>query len=173
MSMGQCGGGDSRCPRAFLKLLRLVVALFGVALGWTTPADSRAQVNVVFEVADSATPTENKDVNRAFILPAQPPEVTEAIEDFVRYRMKETWEKAFKALEKVTSAAPKGLVARPDGILVPSRLLVKQALAELPPAGKNAYRIFHDAEAKNLLALRHARGDFLNPLADRVAAGGP
>src|SRR4029079_12684912 len=103
-----------------------------------TPLRSFAQV-IAAPVDISATETENKDVNRAFILPAQPPEVTEAIEDFARYRKKETWEKAFKALDKVAAAAPKGLVARPDGILVPSRLLVKQALAELPPAGKNAY----------------------------------
>src|SRR6185295_16307292 len=37
------------------------------------------------------------------------------------------------------------------GIMLPSRLIAREALLELPPAGQDAYRIFFDAEAKKLL----------------------
>ncbi len=42
---------------------------------------------------------------------------------------------------------PAAFIDRGDGVLVPSRLLVRGLLAGLPSAGKTAYRLFYDAQA--------------------------
>ena len=85
-----------------------------------------------------------------FMLPVQPTEIGEAIEDFRRFAGRKQWEKAFKHLEKVFSATSNGLVLTDSGIMLPSRLIARAALLELPPAGQDAYRLFFDAEAKKL-----------------------
>ena len=86
-----------------------------------------------------------------FILPTQPTEIGEAIEDFRRFAGRKQWEKAFKHLQKVFDATSTGLVLTDSGIMLPSRLIAREALLELPPAGQDAYRIFFDAKAKKLL----------------------
>lgn len=97
---------------------------------------------------------DSTDVNSSaspFVLPAQPQEVNEALEDFRRYAKRGTWEKAFKSLQTMVSKANEGLIARRDGMAVPAPVLWRSLLAELPGDGKKAYRLFHDAEAKALL----------------------
>lgn len=86
-----------------------------------------------------------------FMLPVQPTEIGEAIEDFRRFAGRKQWEKAFKHLEKVFNATSNGLVLTDNGIMLPSRLVAREALLELPPAGHDAYKLFFDAEAKKLL----------------------
>src|SRR6516164_3937121 len=86
-----------------------------------------------------------------FLLPAQPTEIGEAMEDFRRFAGRKQWEKAFKHLEKVFNATANGLVLTADGIMLPSRMIAREALLELPTAGQDAYRLFFDAEAKKLL----------------------
>jgi outer membrane protein assembly factor BamB len=85
-----------------------------------------------------------------FMLPVQPTEIGEAIEDFRRFAGRKQWEKAFKHLEKVFNATSSGLVLTDNGIMLPSRLVAREALLELPPAGHDAYKLFFDAEAKKL-----------------------
>ena len=104
------------------------------------------------QMGGAATDSSSDQQSRAFSMPVQPTEVTEALEDFARYRDKGTWERAFKALQKVIDAGAVGLMSRKDGLNVPTPFLIRQLLADLPPDGKNAYRLFHDAEAKSLLA---------------------
>lgn len=87
---------------------------------------------------------------RPFTLPAQKNDVAESLADFHRLAEKGTWERAFKALEKVQAADPNALTPSTDGLFMPTRLVVRQALAELSPAGKQAYHLFHDADAKAL-----------------------
>ncbi|MGE5191451.1 MAG: PQQ-binding-like beta-propeller repeat protein [Deltaproteobacteria bacterium] len=94
--------------------------------------------------------TENKG-QHPFLLPAQPTEIGEAMEDFRRFAGRKQWEKAFKHLEKVFNATSNGLVLTADGIMLPSRMIAREALLELPPAGQDAYRLFFDAEARKLL----------------------
>jgi outer membrane protein assembly factor BamB len=89
---------------------------------------------------------------KAFALPAQRAEVSEALEDFKRYRERRTWERAFKALEQLADPANTGLLQRPDGFYVPPSAMMRYLLADLPPEGKDAYRLFHDATARALLA---------------------
>lgn len=85
-----------------------------------------------------------------FMLPVQPTEIAEAMEDFRRFSGRKQWEKAFKQLEKVFNSTSNGLVLTDNGILLPSRLVAREALLELPPAGHDAYKLFFDAEAKKL-----------------------
>ena len=100
--------------------------------------------------ADDAE-AEKNPTQHPFLLPAQPTEIGEAMEDFRRFAGRKQWEKAFKHLEKVFAATSNGLVLTGNGIMLPSRLIAREALLELPPAGQDAYRLFFDAEAKKLL----------------------
>ncbi len=86
----------------------------------------------------------------SFSLPTQSTEVKEALEEFERLVKHEAWEKAFKALDTITSKTASGYIDRSDGVLVPSRMLVRNLLGTLPTAGKNAYRVFYDSQATAL-----------------------
>ena len=110
-----------------------------------------ANVNAQALVAGDDKSEEDKSNQPPFLLPAQPPEITEAMEDFRRFVGRKQWEKAFKHLEKVFSSTSDGLVLTADGIMLPSRMIAREALLELPAPGQDAYRLFCDAEAKKLL----------------------
>lgn len=75
----------------------------------------------------------------------------DALEDFARYRDKEAWELAFRSLETLGEAKREGMVPAGSGFFVPSRQRVMQALTSLPPEGKQAFRLFYDAKARQLL----------------------
>ena len=92
----------------------------------------------------------NNPVQAPFLLPAQPTEVGEAMEDFRRFAGRKQWEKAFKHLEKIFSATSEGLVLTGEGVMLPSRMIAREALLELPVSGQDAYRLFFDPEAKKL-----------------------
>ncbi len=89
--------------------------------------------------------------------------VSDAFEDFERYRDKKAWEKAFGAIAKVSegsgealvpdsnSSGTRRLVPDKDGFLVPTELKVRAELLSLPPEGREAYRLFNDAKAAQLL----------------------
>jgi outer membrane protein assembly factor BamB len=112
-------------------------------------SDSHCAAAVELDVQVAQTDNANEP-KRPFTLPAQKNDIAESLADFRRYVQKATWERAFKALEKVQAADPNALTASSDGLYMPTRLVIRQALAELPPAGKQAYRLFHDADAKTL-----------------------
>jgi outer membrane protein assembly factor BamB len=76
--------------------------------------------------------------------------VVDAFEDFDRYRDKKAWEKAFTALAKIEEK-PGRLVPDKDGFFIPTELKVRAELLSLPPDGREAYRLFNDAKAKQLL----------------------
>jgi len=123
-----------------------LAAWLACALGWTSIA--AAQVVMVASPYGGANPNDPK---RPFNLPAQKTEISEALAEFHRLSERGAWERAFKELEKVQQAPPSALAPRSDGMWMPTRRLIRQALAELPPGGKQAYRLFHDADAKVLL----------------------
>ena len=83
-----------------------------------------------------------------FSVRKEDPKVSDALEDFRRHSQKKVWELAFKALASVVEKDPKGMVAAGDGVMVPTRRRVWQALATLPADGREAYRLFNDAVAK-------------------------
>src|SRR5438093_9661980 len=102
-------GGRAR--RVFIKCLGCSLALSACA---TT---ARAQV-VVAAPAAAAEEANPNDPKLPFHLPSQSSEVKEALADFHRYAKKATWERAFKALEKVQAGPPNALTPRDDGLLM-------------------------------------------------------
>src|SRR5690242_11214558 len=75
----------------------------------------------------------------------------DALEDFARYRDKKAWELAFRSLETLGEAKRDGMVPAGNGFFVPSRQRVLASLTSLPPEGKQAFRLFYDAKARQLL----------------------
>lgn len=139
---------DCRTPATRAGATLLLVALISFARS----APARAQIMIAAPVAVQAGENNDEEKKkRPFTLPAQKSEVTEALAEFRRLSEKGTWERAFKELEKVQQADANALTPGDEGLYIPTRLVVRQALAELPAAGKQAYRLFHDAEAKALL----------------------
>lgn len=114
-----------------------------------SPAAAQAQAFAGYS-ADGSVDSDN--AAHPFVLPGQSTEVNESLEDLARHIEKARWELAFKSLDKVLESGSQGLVARADGVMVPMDVMVRQMLAGLPPAGKQAYQLFHDAQAKALLA---------------------
>lgn len=109
------------------------------------------EAQVVRFVANGGFRPGNEKVTTAFTLPTQPTDVKDALDEFQRMAKHEQWEKAFKALETIAEKGGTGFIDRGDGILVPGRLVVRRLVAELPAAGKSAYRVFYDAQAEALL----------------------
>jgi outer membrane protein assembly factor BamB len=136
--------------RTFLCAAAWVLTILAAA----NPSAKAQQFTAVF---GEATPVSATDPQQPFILPTQPAPILEALEEFDQHANKGRWEQAFTSLEKVVASTSPGLVARSDGVLLPTNILLRQALADLPPAGKEAYRLFHDAEAKALFD--NAQGD--------------
>jgi outer membrane protein assembly factor BamB len=127
------------------RLIAIVCCIVAAA------ATNTAYAQVILAAPAAAEEANPNDPKLPFHLPSQSSDVKEALEDFHRYAGKGTWERAFKSLEKVQAGAPNALTPRGDGMMMPTRLLLRQALAELPAAGKQAYRLFHDADARVLL----------------------
>ena len=74
----------------------------------------------------------------------------ESIDDFKRYSDKKSWELAFRALESIDDASGNGLVPAGQGFMMPVHSRIQQLLLQLPPEGRDAYRLFNDAVAKQL-----------------------
>jgi outer membrane protein assembly factor BamB len=102
---------------------------------------------VAFAVADEPAST---TPHQGFTILKADSKLVESIEDFDRYVGKKSWELAFRALNTIDEANSKGMVPAQDGFMVPIRARVKQSLLRLPPEGRDAYRLFNDANAKQL-----------------------
>lgn len=100
--------------------------------------------------ADAANPEDQAAQNpqRGFSVRKEDPKIIDALEDFKRHSQKKAWELAFRAIASVSEKDPKGMVPAGDGVMVPTRQRVWQALAQLPPDGRDAFRLFNDASAK-------------------------
>jgi outer membrane protein assembly factor BamB len=105
----------------------------------------RAQLGI-----DAAYAPHQEKPDASFTLPAQSTDYKDGLEQFQRMVQHEQWEKAFAALATISEKTTTGYIDRGDGVLVPSRLLVRGLLAKLPSAGKSAYRLFYDTEAAQL-----------------------
>jgi outer membrane protein assembly factor BamB len=119
--------------------LSAAVVLLGTALA--SGAVVFAQVSADAEAGDGA----------GFSIRKEDPRFVAALEDFQRYSEKKTWERAFRAIAEVLESEPKGMVADENGFFFPSKTKVLRSLASLPPDGREAYRLFYDAKAKQLL----------------------
>jgi outer membrane protein assembly factor BamB len=120
------------------------VAIFAIA-GLSRLATAQAMAGLINE-SEAQT-----DKSPAFSVHKEQQAVSDAFEDFERYRDKNAWEKAFGALGKIDEGKPGRLVPDKDGFWVPTELKVRAELLSLPPAGREAYRLFNDAKAAQLL----------------------
>ena len=105
---------------------------------------------------------EGQNDHTGFSVRKESQNVADALADFERYRDKKQWEKAFTAMGKVFDAESEGLVPDKDGLFVQAELKIRAELMSVPPEGREAYRLFNDPKAEQLLnaawiALRHQR----------------
>ncbi len=128
-------------PGANRRLARLT--LLAVAGG------ARISLGQMLQVDSNQPPTTDK--LPGFSVRKEQREIDDAFEDFDRYRDKSAWEKAFTAIAKVEDAKPRRLIADKDGFFVPTESRIRTELLSLPPQGREAYRLFNDAKARQLL----------------------
>ncbi|HKD38235.1 MAG TPA: PQQ-binding-like beta-propeller repeat protein, partial [Pirellulales bacterium] len=127
----------------------LAVLLAGLALA--APASVRGQVMLAAPVAvEEASDASNENAPKGFGVLKADSKVVEQLDDFDRYAAKKSWELAFRALNSLNEANSKGMVPVKGGFLVPIRVRAQQSLLNLPPEGREAYRLFNDAAAKQL-----------------------
>jgi outer membrane protein assembly factor BamB/TolA-binding protein len=93
----------------------------------------------------------NDDPARPLQMPPASTEVKEAFDDFERFQRRGAWERAFKALYTIPEAQALRFVDGEDGYIVTAAWKRRRVLAALLPAGRAAYRLFYDAEAKKLV----------------------
>ena len=105
LNLARCSVFFARCG-GFAALASLLVAF----LSQSAPAQG---------VLVMASPAAMTSENQPFVLPTLSNEIIEAIQDYRRYIQRSQWEKAFKQLEKLSSAQAKGLLPDKDGVLVP------------------------------------------------------
>jgi outer membrane protein assembly factor BamB len=141
-------GRASSATRAFCVVLAgwilMGTSVRAADLGVFVPADGAYNLTI------TETPSTRGKPVSSFSLPTQSAEVKDALEEFQRLVKHEAWEKAFKALDTITTKTGSGFIDRSDGVLVPSRMLVRNLLGALPTSGKNAYRVFYDSQATAL-----------------------
>jgi len=144
------------CGRAARALLRAAVV---VAIVGRIAISAHAQVVVTSAGVEDAASDDQANAPKGFAVLKADSKIVEMLEDFKRYSGKKSWELAFHALSSIDEASSPGLVPAGDGLLVPIRTRVEQCLLRLPPEGRDAYRVFNDANAKQLWGrLQDARG---------------
>ncbi|HEV3418115.1 MAG TPA: PQQ-binding-like beta-propeller repeat protein [Pirellulales bacterium] len=139
---------DGLCRRPARALFRAAVIVTIVAILGRFAIRAHAQV-AIMATADAAA-DDQANAPKGFAVLKADSKIVEMIEDFNRYSGKKSWELAFRALNSIDEANSRGMVPAGDGFMVPIRARVKQCLLQLPPEGRDAYRLFNDAAAKQL-----------------------
>jgi outer membrane protein assembly factor BamB/tetratricopeptide (TPR) repeat protein len=128
-----------------VQILPSVVLTYLFAISFVPiPAKAQIIINGVAQNSDSNT-------QNGFSVHKDSQNVSEAMEDFERYRDKKAWEKAIGAFNKLLDAKPTGLVADKNGFYISSTEKVQAELLSLPADGREAYRLFNDAKAQQML----------------------
>src|SRR5262245_5138465 len=120
-----------------MRLALLIVVLF--------PALALAQVKEKDEDKVS-----NDQPDRPLQMPPATTEVKEAIDDFDRFSRRGAWERALKALYTISEDQAQRFVDGEKGFIIPVARKRRVVLVALPAAGRAAYRLFYDSEAKKL-----------------------
>ena len=131
-------------PRGIAPAAAIVAVVALMALANAVSLNAQAVVIATADEPAAATP------HQGFTILKADSKLVESIEDFDRYAGKKSWELAFRALNAIDEANSRGMVPAQDGFMVPIRARVKQSLLRLPPEGRDAYRLFNDANAKQL-----------------------
>jgi outer membrane protein assembly factor BamB len=121
----------------------------GLLAGVVLTSGSFAPVHA--QIIDTGETPEQARKNEGFNIRKEASKFNDALEDFARYRDKKAWELAFRSLETLNEAKRDGMVPAGNGFFVPSRQRVISSLTSLTPEGKQAFRLFYDAKAKQLL----------------------
>lgn len=158
-----CFGGRSALLFLAAELACLVLSI-SPARVWSAPATAPA-------ASDEEESEEQQSSDDTATQPAEPPDpenpnartpqtgfsvrkedakVIDALEDFRRHSEKNAWELASRALATVAEKDPKGMVPAGGGMMMPTRRRIWLALATLSSDGREAYRLFNDAKAKQL-----------------------
>jgi outer membrane protein assembly factor BamB len=143
--------------RPVVKRVPLLAAVFAAQVAvahW-----GRAQIAVAVSTTDGEAATNKLP---GFSVRRENQQVTEAVEDFERFRSKEMWDKAFAGLNKVFDADPSGLSLKSDGFYVTTPARVQDELLTLPASGREAFRLFYDPKAEQLLRQTTGSGDALS-----------
>ena len=106
----------------------------------------------MINIADQDDDQPEQHNTNGFSVHKEDQKTIEQFEDFQRYSDKKAWDRAFKSLGTVLDTAKNSqwLVPLRDGFFVPTRQRVADCLMSLPAEGKAAYRLFYDAQAKQL-----------------------
>src|SRR6266567_463213 len=131
-----------------LNLGRLAFIAMLAAIALTNVNALNAQIAIATSVdeADAQSGTAPK----GFAVLKADSKIVESLDDFDRYAGKKSWELAFRSLNSIDEANNRGMVPAEDGFLVPIRARAQQSLLKLPPEGREAYRLFNNANAKQL-----------------------
>ena len=103
-----------------------------------------------------ATTEEAAENTGGFQIPKEDSKTRDKLEDFNRYAGKKAWELAFRTMNSLLETEGTGMVPvneglQPgDGFFLPLRRRIALSLVGLPAEGRDAYRLFYDAEAKAL-----------------------
>ena len=92
----------------------------------------------------------NDQPDRPLQMPPATTEVKEAIDDFDRFSRRGAWERALKALYTISEDQAQRFVDGEKGFIIPVGRKRRLVLKALPAAGRAAYRLFYDSEAKKL-----------------------
>jgi len=130
----------------------MISARIAIAVALLSPALAMGQ-----GVKDDEGKISNDDPGRPLQMSPASTEVKEALDDFERFQRRGAWERALKALYTIPDDQALRFVDGRDGFIIPVARKRREVLAELPPEGRAAYRLFYDAEARKLFD--EAEGD--------------
>ena len=126
-----------------------IACLCGAAMGVAGPAGARQIMLNATTVDVSSGDVEEAPAGNGFSIKKEDQKLIEQFEDFERYRDKKLWDKAFKALDTFSATAdPNAMAPAKDGFWIPTRQKFLRSLLSLPADGKEAYRLFNDAKAR-------------------------
>jgi outer membrane protein assembly factor BamB len=127
-------GGSARPLRAVL--------IVAVASLLAEPAQTLGQVFLASPAGNASPPSP-----QGFTIPTDEA-LQNSFTDFQRHAERKAWEKAFAALADIPAEKRKGMLARPDGVIIPASQRIWDAIAALPADGRDAFRLFYEAKAK-------------------------
>ncbi len=150
---------DSHRGRELLGVVaRMVYVLFSFGCLSTL---AHAQVIVAAQVGDASDEDEK---NLGGFQVQVDDSMATSFKDFERFAARKDWEKAFRAIGEIPSEKRVGMLKAGGGMIVPARTRIWQVVAELPAEGREAFRVFFDAKARELLS--HIDADDAEPVAD-------
>lgn len=154
--------GVKRCRcRVRTSALLLVGAIFSGGL--IRPA--AAQILLAAPAGGDAS-AEDPNKRQGFTIPTDDTLQT-SFSDFERHVERKAWEKAFATLNDIPAEKRIGMLARKDGLIIPAQQRIWEAISELPADGREAFRVFYDAKARQAWQ-PIAEGTL--PLAEQIAA---